>query len=51
MNTATMVSEIEKLMPRIQQREWALKKQRNFSYKNAFDIFIEFLLEEKYAIE
>ena len=51
MNTTTMVSEIEKLLPRIQRRVWALKKQRNFSYKNAFDIFLEFLLEEKYAIE
>ena len=28
MNTATMVSEIEKLLPRIQRREWALKKQK-----------------------
>lgn len=51
MNTATMVSEIEKLLPRIQRREWAIKKQRESSRKNTFEIFLEFLLEEKHAIE
>jgi hypothetical protein len=28
MNTAPMISEIEKLLPPLQKREWALRKQR-----------------------
>jgi hypothetical protein len=28
MNTATMISQIEKLLPPLQKREWALRKQR-----------------------
>ncbi|CAC5404641.1 unnamed protein product [Mytilus coruscus] len=53
MNTATMVSQIEKLLPPIQKREWALRKQKteSKSIPLSFKEFLNFLLEEKSALE
>lgn len=49
MDNATMISEIEKLLPSIQKREWALL---NIKLKHtAFSDFLRFLLDEKTAIE
>ena len=45
MDTATMMSQIEVLLPTIQKREWAIRKQRDRSLK--FKDFMNFLLEEK----
>ncbi len=49
MDTATMMSQVEILLPSIQKREWALRKQRNSSSR--FTELLEFLLQEKNAIE
>ncbi|XP_056001715.1 uncharacterized protein LOC130048707 [Ostrea edulis] len=49
MNTATMICEIEKLLPSIQKREWALRKLKIKS--TDFSEFLRFLLDEKTAIE
>jgi hypothetical protein len=52
MNTATMISQIEKLLPPLQKREWALRKQRfQLKTRTGFHDFFQFLLEEKNAIE
>jgi hypothetical protein len=50
MNTATMISQREKLLPPLQKREWALRKQR-FELKTStgFHDFLQLLLEEKNA--
>lgn len=45
MDNATMISEIEKLLPSIQKREWALLKIK--LKHTAFSDFLRFLLEEK----
>jgi hypothetical protein len=41
MNTSTMVSQIEKFLPRVQKREWIIMKQQIDSpqYKNIFNFF------------
>lgn len=49
MDNATMISEIEKLLPSIQKREWALLKIK--LKHTAFSDFLSFLLDEKTAIE
>lgn len=49
MDTATMMSQIEVLLPTIQKREWAIRKQRDRSLK--FKDFMNFLIEEKNAME
>lgn len=49
MDNATMISEIEKLLPSIQKREWALLKIK--LKHTAFSDFLRFLLDEKTAIE
>jgi hypothetical protein len=52
MNTVTMISQIEKLLPPLQKREWALRKQRfQLKTRTGFHDFFQFLLEEKNAIE
>jgi hypothetical protein len=44
MNTATMISQREKLLPPLQKREWALRKQR-FELKTStgFHDFLDYL--------
>ncbi|XP_062605795.1 uncharacterized protein LOC134267606 [Saccostrea cucullata] len=49
MDNATMISEIEKLLPSIQKREWALLKLRLKS--TTFSDLLRFLLDERAAIE
>lgn len=49
MDNATMISEIEKVLPSIQKREWALLKIK--LKHTAFSDFLRFLLDEKTAIE
>ena len=53
MNTTTMISQIERLLPSLQKREWSLQKHRAEAKKATmkFPDFIKFLLEEKQAIE
>ena len=53
MNTSTMVSQIEKILPGVQKREWVIYKQglKHTEYKDIFRIFLEFLLKEKCALE
>ena len=53
MNTNTMVSEIEKILPSVQKREWILRKKKCDKKTNS-EIFLpllDFLLEEKDAME
>jgi len=47
MNTTTMISEIEKLLPLIQKREWTLHKPENAEFIHLKD----FLVKEKQAVE
>ena len=52
MDTTTMVSQIERLLPPTQKREWVLRKHRSSSSGDPqFPPFLEFLLEEKLALE
>ena len=54
MNTSTMITIIEKLLPRTQRREWILHKQLVASELGGTDKFtalMEYLLREKTAIE
>ena len=53
MNTTTMISQIERLLPSIQKREWSLQKHRAEAKKHLvkFPDFLHFLLEEKQAME
>ena len=47
MNTTTMISDIERLLPELQKREWTLKKPVNTTFADLKD----FLIKEKQAIE
>jgi hypothetical protein len=47
MNTTTMISDIEKLLPELQKREWTLQKPLNAKFAHLKD----FLVKEKKAIE
>ena len=47
MNTTTMISEIERLLPTIQKREWTLQKPENADFMHLKD----FLVKEKQAVE
>ena len=52
MDTTVMVSQVEKLLPSIQKREWALLRQRaGHRSKCDFSVFLDFLLSEKNALE
>ncbi|KAK3097424.1 hypothetical protein FSP39_009560 [Pinctada imbricata] len=53
MNTSTMVSQIEKLLPSVQKKEWVIMKQqlKSSEYREIFKSFLEFLLREKMALE
>lgn len=46
MNTTTMISEIEKILPPVQKREWILQKKKHKNYEQ-FIPLLDFLLEEK----
>lgn len=50
MNTTTMISEIEKILPPIQKSEWILQKKKHKNYEQ-FIPLLDFLLEEKNAME
>lgn len=47
MNTTTMISDIEKLLPELQKREWTLHKPEKAEFTHLKD----FLVKEKQAIE
>ena len=49
MNTTVMISQIERLLPSIQKREWSLQKHRAEAKRTylKFPEFLQFLLEEK----
>jgi len=47
MNTTTMISEIERLLPTLQKREWTLQKPNNAEFIHLKD----FLVKEKQAVE
>ncbi|KAK3108518.1 hypothetical protein FSP39_009688 [Pinctada imbricata] len=49
MNSATMISEIEKILPSLQKREWILQKQKHGL--TDFGSLLIFLLDEKIAME
>ena len=53
MNTTVMISQIERLLPNVQKREWSLQKHRAESRQAflRFPDFLGFLLEEKIAME
>lgn len=51
MDTSTMVSQIERLLPSVQKREWALQKQRPSPKSQVFNFLLDFLLQEKQAME
>ena len=53
MNTSIMISQIEKLIPTMQRREWALICQKLMNDKRScsFDNLLEFLRNEKQAID
>ena len=54
MNTATMISHIEKLLPPVQRREWALQVQKDDADVTGgvqFKTFMDYLLQEKQAME
>ena len=53
MNTTTMISQIEILLPSLQKRKWSLQKHRAKAKKATikFPDFLLFLLKEKQAIE
>lgn len=53
MNTSTMVSQIEKLLPGVQNKEWIIMKQRlkASEHKDIFRTFLDFLLRENYALK
>lgn len=53
MNTSTMVSQREKLLPVVQKMEWIIMKQelKASDYKDIFRTFLDFLLREKHALE
>ena len=50
MNTTTMISEIEKILPPVQKREWILQKKKHNKFEQFLPL-LEFLLEEKTAME
>ena len=51
MNTSSMTSHVERLLPPIQKREWTIYKQNNIKESLKFDALLEFLLREKAALE
>ena len=53
MNTTIMLSNIEKLLPPTQRREWALTvhEVEEFGKELEFDVFLEYLLREKDMME
>ena len=53
MNTSIMISKIEKLIPTLQRREWALVRRKMMSIKKtcSFEYLLEFLRNERVAIE
>ena len=51
MNTVTMVSHIEKLLPPLQKREWTKVLQKLDDKKEMFQELLRYLLEEKQALE
>lgn len=52
MNTSTMMSQIEKLLPVVQKMEWIIMKQelKASDYKDIFRTFLDCLLREKHAL-
>ena len=51
MGSAVMARQVEKLLPSIQKREWALLRQRAGQRgKCGFSVFLDFLLSEKNAL-
>ena len=53
MDTAMMISQVEKLLPLIQRREWAIYRQQSDGKqeKGSFKMMMKFLIQEKNAIE
>ena len=52
MNTVTMVSMVERLLPPTQKREWILKIDSNVkTSKNMFEDLLQYILQEKRVIE
>ena len=53
MNTTTMLSQVDKLLPPTQRREWALvvNKEEEFGKELEFELLLEYLLKEKYVME
>lgn len=51
MSTVTMVSQIEKLLPSLQKREWTKILQTLDDKKEMFQELLKYLLEEKQALE
>ena len=47
-----MISQIKNVLPPLQKREWALRKQRfELKTRTGFHEFLQFLLKEKNSIE
>ena len=51
MNSITIVSQIEKLIPPVQLREWVIRKHQLSSDMDQFEHFLQFLITEKEAME
>ena len=53
MSSITVISQIEKLIPPIQLREWVILKQRSrlISSEDQFEPLLQFLVSEKEAME
>lgn len=51
MNTSAMLSHIEKILPTTQMHEWAIRKQRRQAINFDFQEFLDYLREERNAME
>ena len=51
MNTSTMTSHVKRLLLTIQKGEWTIYKQREVNDDQKFEALLNFLLQEKNAIE
>ena len=51
MNTATMLSHVEKILPTIQMHKWAIRKQMGESTNFDFQQMLDYLKEERNAME
>ena len=51
MNTTSMVSFVEKIMPGTQRREWVIASEKHRNSVNILKLLMEFLFREKRVLE